>query len=297
MQSTHTFFSPGKIILSGEHSVVYNYPAIVMSIDLGVTVASPSPPHKTQLQHSPHIEYILKLFRENTHTSLQDFSFRITSTLPQNSGLGSSAALSYALFQACADWENLKLNKDQYFSLIQKAEVFAHGKPSGIDASAVVFQGCLRFQRLQGTFERERIQVRQLPHFMLIQSGKAQETTKQMIEHVAQIPLKNIIMKEIGIVTNQMIKQIKHSAFDGTLLTRNQRLLEKLNVVGNKAKHIISIIEKSNGFAKIAGAGGILDGSGMILAYHPNQHVLTQLAKKNAWTTYPVHMKDSNEND
>jgi len=294
--NTQEFYSPGKVILSGEHSVVYGYPAIVTSIDLGITITTPTY-RKNEPQHSPHIEHILQTFQKYTHATLQHFSFEIHSTLPQNSGLGSSAALSYALLQACAKWENLTLNKEQYFSLIQEAEVFAHGKPSGIDASAVVFQGCLLFQRMQGIIERKNISIQNFPQFILIQSGKAQETTKQMVEKVAQIPSKENVMKQIGSVTNEIIYQIKSSTFDGTLFTKNQRLLEKLNVVGSRAKYIISEIEKLGGFAKIAGAGGILDGSGMILVYHPKQSVVINLAKKHGWTIYPIHMKDSNENN
>lgn len=295
-EATHAFFSPGKVIISGEHSVVYGCPAIVMSIDLGITVTTPSSPKKIQQKRFSHIDHILQVFRKNTHTTLHDFSFDISSTLPQNSGLGSSAALSYALLQACARWENISLDNEEYFSLIQEAEIFAHGKPSGIDASAVVFQGCLRFQRTQGVFKRERILSPHLPQFLLIQSGKALETTKQMVESVAQIPMKENLMSKIGKITSQITEQIKSSTFDGALLTKNQRLLEKLNVVGEKAKYIISEIESAQGFAKIAGAGGVLDGSGMILAYHPNQNVLEQLAKKHAWQTYHIHMKDVHEN-
>lgn len=284
-----SFYSPGKVIISGEHSVVYGYPALVTSINLGITVSISSKKDGSSLP--PHIQHILEIFRIFSSKTLEGFSFTITSTLPQNSGLGSSAALAYALFQACASWEGLTLTQDQYFSLIQEAEIFAHGKPSGIDASAVVYQGCLHFQKKDGAITRKRIEVKHFPQLFLIQSGKAVESTKEMVEHVAKLQEKDTMLQQIGNVTEHIEEQMVQQRFDGKLFSENERLLEKIGVVGDHAQSMIGSIEKNGGFAKIAGAGGIIQGSGMILVYHPHPEKLHVLADKERWTMYAITME------
>ena len=67
----------------------------------------------------------------------------------------------------------------------------------------------------------------------MIQSEKAQ-ATKQMVEHVAQIPLKEGVMKEIGKVTNQIIHQISLQLLMEHF-SQNQRLLENYMLLEIKA--------------------------------------------------------------
>jgi mevalonate kinase len=57
--------------------------------------------------------------------------------------------------------------------------------------------------------------------------------------------------------------------------------LEELGVVGERAKKIIRLIERSGGAAKICGAGGLKKGSGMALVYHGDLSVLKRNLKKN----------------
>lgn len=274
-----SFFSPGKVILSGEHSVVYGQPALVMSLPLGITVEIVDEGEPL----TAHTAAILNVFKEVTGRKLEGFSFQIKSTLPQNSGLGSSAALAYSLLQAAADYEGVKFSKEQYFDLVQKSEVFAHGKPSGIDASAVVYGGVQRFQKRDGKFIREPVLVGNDLSYILLQSGKAKETTKQMVESVSKHENKDEILEKIGFVTTEIENQLKKGELDLELIAQNQGLLESLGVVGKKAKQMIRQIEAVGGYAKIAGAGGVEDGSGAILVFHKDLGKIINLAEQSQW--------------
>ncbi|MEJ6488881.1 mevalonate kinase [Leucobacter sp. USCH14] len=71
----------------------------------------------------------------------------ITSSIPHERGLGSSAAVAAAIARAAFDLAGTPLDSETLFDLIQTAERVAHGKPSGIDARTVAATGAIRFNR------------------------------------------------------------------------------------------------------------------------------------------------------
>lgn len=280
-------FSPGKIILCGEHAVVYGYPAIVASIGHGVTV-SLLRAKKIAQNYSPFTQHIFRVFEEYLGNPFPPITFECKSNLQLNSGMGGSAAYAYALLQMCSAVTHTKIDKETYYTLIQKCEIFSHGKPSGIDASAVVFQGCMKFQRVDGKIVRESIPILRIPHLFLLQSGQAVESTKEMVEYVSKVPHKETILKEIGEISKETEQDLRRETFHPDVLSKNERLLEKLGVVSEKARSITASIEDIGGYAKIIGAGGIKNGSGMILIYHDVTKILFSLAKRKHWQIFPV---------
>ena len=74
------------------------------------------------------------------------------------------------------------------------------------------------------------------------------------------------------------------------LIKENERLLEKIGAVGEKAQNMIRKIEASGGMAKVCGGGGVKAGSGMLLAVHPDKNRLMQLIKENKWPYLQVKL-------
>ncbi len=109
------------------------------------------------------------------------------------------------------------------------------------------------------------------------------------------------MVKSVGELKNKYTKKINLLFADQELQTKNLVLalkdgnenllkdsikngevnLEKINVIGDTAKKMIRGIENIGGVAKISGAGGIKNGSGMILVYHPNIKTFQTFCKKN----------------
>lgn len=288
-------FSPGKIILCGEHAVVYGYPAIVASISLGVTV-SLLRAKKIAQNYSPFTQHIFHVFEEYLGSQFPRITFECKTNLQLNSGMGGSAAYAYALLQMCAAVTHTKIDKETYYALIQKCEIFSHGKPSGIDASAVVFQGCMKFQRVNGKIVRESIPILRIPHLFLLQSGQAVESTKEMVEYVATRKDKDIIMEKISKITQKIEQTLWENTFHPNLLSQNERLLEQLGVVGERAFKIITLIEHVGGYAKIVGAGGRRTGSGMILAFHQNEEQIIRIGKKEGIEILTLKLGKGEEN-
>lgn len=256
--------SHGKMILSGEHSVVYGYPALAFPIPL---TTSTTLLDNGTLQPSI-IKNLINILTNVDNRLTWDKAVVVESTIPMGSGLGSSAALAHSLVQALCRAHSLRLNKAQIFNLVQECEKYFHVRPSGIDAATVVYNQAVRLQKNQ-----EKPIITKLPKSIvlpphqLIFSGQASESTKEMVEKVAKIPNKESILAEIGAVTSQIENQLHLGRLETNLITTNERLLEKLGVVGDTARTIIAQVEKRGGHAKIVGAGGCQTGSGMILAF------------------------------
>ncbi len=257
--------APGKIILAGEHSVVYGYPAIVAAINRRLTVTARR--GKTGKPVSGLIKFALsRILKPGEIVAL-----KIDSAIPINSGLGSSAALATALVWALLP----HVPQEKKNKLVKIIEDFQHGRSSGVDQTIVREGGFLRFQK--GVFKPIKLSVKRA---ILIDSGRPKESTGDMVKQVAK---GNYVkeFKQIGSLVDKWRPE---------LIAANERLLEKIGVVGEKAQAMIRKIEASGGMAKICGGGGVKAGSGMLLAIHPDENKLFRLIKENNWPYLQVKL-------
>jgi mevalonate kinase len=282
----------GKVILSGEHSAVYDQPAVAASLDLQIEAklnigALP--------EKNPFTQNLLSLFEKKFAQKIENFSIEFTGNLPMGSGLGSSAAAAHSALQALAQHFNLPISDDQKIEFIQESERFAHGHPSGLDAVTVVKKGVIEFQRSGADFRFAQLpsqQIQETP-FSLIQSGQPTESTKRMIEIVKekqQTDAGKQAIAAIGKITTQLIVDIKANAFILDWMPENERYLEEIGAVSPKAREMIRQIENEKGFAKITGAGGATEGAGMILAYHSDAEKLHAFLAKKEWQHVQVQL-------
>jgi mevalonate kinase len=274
MEKRVTVSAPGKIILAGEHAVVYGQPALVAAIDrrLQVTVK----PGKSRKQYTGLLKFALNLLQVPT---LKDrfprrvgpYKIDIDSQLPIGSGMGSSAALATALVWALKP----KATINEKNRLVKIFEDYQHGKSSGVDQTIVREGGFLRYQ--QGQFKTINLPIKQA---ILIDSGKPKESTGDMVKQVAKGRWEKEFQQIGRLVNNWRPEKI----------FENERLLEKIGVVGLKAKKIIRQIESIGGMAKICGAGGVKAGSGRLLVWHRDLRVLFRLIKRQRWQYMRVNL-------
>lgn len=177
-----------KLILIGEHSVVYGQPAIAFpfkQIEVKVTVKNirgssiqiESPFYQGSIEQIPEkmegigdcIIQTLKVLEQQSC----GLEIKISSTIPIGRGLGSSAAIAIALVRGLFAFFNQKLSNSQLMILVERAEKFAHGTPSGIDMMTASSATPIWFQKQQ---EVEHVQIGAPFHLVIADSGRIGDT-------------------------------------------------------------------------------------------------------------------------
>jgi mevalonate kinase len=262
-------FYSGKVILSGEHSVVYGHQAVLASLDLGISCIAKEGSLSQEQKSDLYLQHILEMFSKLAQIKEIQLALKIESNLPQKSGLGSSAAFAAAVFAELAKFYNYSLNQDRLYNLVLEAENFIHGRSSGADPAIIVYGGLIAFS--QGKVEHLPDLALAKKSFFLIDSGIADESTGEMVAKVAANKSNRSFIDEIGEISKKMIVDLKNNSFNPQLLNENQALLEKIDVVADSAKGTIRQLQKLGAFCKITGAGGLKTGSGFILAFHEDE--------------------------
>lgn len=295
-----TYSAPAKVIISGEHAVVFGKPALVSAIDLRLKFSI----WETEIQKKDsNIQLIIDvvqkyLTKEKIKFINKCFNFKISSEIPIGRGLGSSAAFCVAgvaailYFYAEKNFSPKIINQLAY-----QCEKHFHKNPSGVDPSTVCYGGLIyyrkEFEFLKSISRLNMIIPKVIEdNLYLIDTGKPQENTGEMVAKVGALYNKepnNIesILNQIEKVTRKItIGLMKKDLvlFQESIKT-NQVLLRKIGVVSNKTKIILSQISRF-GFGKITGAGGYKVGSGFLLFFAQDKGNLEKYCQKNKLQYY-----------
>ena len=287
--------------------MVYGQPALLKAINrrlfLGVEKAA-----KTEIITCEPGKLAQFAFEKTIKALKEDpegIKITISSQIPVARGLGSSAALAVAMVGGLFKYFKKPWQRNLINQIAFEIEKKQHGNPSGGDNSVVCFGGLLRFQKRAGKFTIKPLKTKlNLSRFILLDSGRAEETTGEMVGQVNKKlgkEKKKMTQKIalMGRLTEGMVKVFEKADFAclPELIRKNQRLLEEIGAVGEKAQEIIKKIEKLGGAAKICGAGGRKTGSGVILGYHPEPKVVLAWAKKRKLVHFPVKLGEQGLRD
>lgn len=243
----------GKVIICGEHAVVYGEMALAAQISLGV---------RARVVEGKKEANIIILKAIEIAGGSNDIGVLVESELPIGAGLGSSAAVAAATIKAVRKYLGKTIEKEELFELTMECERIAHGNPSGIDPATVVYGGLIAFTKGKPI---EKLVIKKPIEVLLVNTGKPEETTKEMVELVAKRQGKERIITEIGRITKEVRERLAVGEETGELLNKNGILLEELGVAGEQAKTLADKLRELGAAVKITGAGGVASGSGMML--------------------------------
>jgi len=268
-----SFTAPGKIILFGEHAVVYGKPAIAIPVS-SMRASAWSEPGEGKLTINA-IDLNEKISLENktsqfsvlaqtllakTKQSEPNLTINLTSKLPQGSGMGSSAATSTAVCKALSNYLGVDLEKNQISELVFNAEKVVHGNPSGIDNTVVAYESPVYF--IKGnepmTFDSGRTF-----HLVIGDTG-IESSTKETVGNVRAMwkkepNLMNGYFNEIENITKGGKMAIEEGNVErvGELMNDNHELLNKIGVGHPELEKLVELSLKSGAIgAKLTGGGG-----------------------------------------
>lgn len=267
--------APGKVILLGEHGVVYGYPALACAIPRFTRVQcewydGPNVLVSPFLQQgaviplvSPSASAPAALFHFLFHhfqVPTENVRVRVDGDLPVGRGLGSSASLSVAAIRAVSAFVQRPISPEALLELGLEAEKHFHGTPSGLDHTTVVFEGVLLFQ--QGRPPR-RI-VSPAPFELVVLDSGGERQTGAMVAGVrerlkASPALIQSLLESIREDVEQAVIALESGDLNalGQRMNHNQLQLQALGVSTPRLEALVTLAREAGALgAKLSGAGG-----------------------------------------
>lgn len=283
-----------KVILIGEHAVVYGQPAIAVPFPI-IGVESvveyvkgelylDSSLYRGPISAAPKaltgIVGTIKQTLKQLQLPARDLLIRITSSIPPGKGLGSSASVAISIVKALFNYSNEAYTEEQLLELANISETYAHGAPSGIDSLTITSLLPVLYQKDQPI---NYIQPRGEFYFVVADSGQmadtktAVDTVKQLFKLAPQKVCGQI--ERLGDLTCQAKIAMEKSSKQllGYLLNEAQKELEAIGVSDTSLNRLIQFALKEGALgAKLTGGGN----GGCIIALAQNEIHAKQLSEK-----------------
>ncbi len=268
--------APGKIILFGEHAVVYNRPALAVPVNqvhadvevldssrAGIWIHAPVIDLHAELTSLPADHpigsVILNLFQRFDIFQTPNLEINVSSTIPVAAGLGSGAAVSVALTRALSSFLSHPLSDDEINPLVFEIEKLHHGTPSGIDNSVITYNMPVYFIKGQPieTFKTGK------PFTIVIADTGIPALTKESVGDVRRLWLKDTNrfeyifneISQISLIARRSIESGRPELL-GELMDHNHELLQEMTVSSPELDALVSAAKGAGALgAKLSGGG------------------------------------------
>lgn len=270
-------YAPGKVILLGEHAVVYGRPAIAVpvtevqaqarveagAVGQGTVILAPDLARQVLLREVTDDDPLARIVR-STLAALKrerdpDLTITVTSTVPMARGMGSGAAVSTAIVRALAQHFKQWLPSRAISELVYQTEVLHHGTPSGIDNTVIAFEKPIYFVRDRG-WEVFWVGT---PFLLAIADTGIKSSTKEVVgdlrrRYEAEPDRYNLLFEAVEQVVRaarSAIEQGRPEAL-GSLMNENHVLLQDLGVSCPELDRLVVAAQEGGALgAKLSGAG------------------------------------------
>lgn len=280
--------APGKIILFGEHAVVYGRPALAVPVTqvhadvevsdsprAGIWIHAPAVNLHAELNSLPSdhptasvIHNVLFLSRISPFPNLE---IHISSTIPVASGLGSGAAVTVALIRALASFLSHPMTDEEVNLFAYEIEKIHHGTPSGIDNTVVTYAKPVYFVKGR-PIETLRVGA---PFTVVIGDTGLPAPTKESVADVRKLweadkAKWEDVFDKVGEIARSAREKIERGKTKelGELMNRNHELLQAMTVSSPALDRLVEAARRAGARgAKLSGGGR---GGNMIALVEPD---------------------------
>jgi hydroxymethylglutaryl-CoA reductase len=302
----------GKVILLGEHAVVYGRHALAVPVPAAVAATvTPTAEASRILMPDWGIDSgimpedpsgvgpaVLRI-RRKLGIDDGDFLIRVSSSLPRGMGLGSSAALAVAVTRAFGAALGLDLDDEAVNAVAFECEKLAHGTPSGVDNTIATFGEALLFRR--GKQLEKSMLTLEAPLPIVVACASRAGVTQQQVagvraRHEQSTAHYESIFDEIDALSVEGADAVKTADFDrlGRLMNICHGLLAALEVTTPELDAMVGLARAAGAAgAKLTGAGG----GGSIVALCPGNisEVRSALAAGGFRTLWPGDSEEARD--
>ena len=268
--------APGKIILFGEHAVVYGRPALAVPVTQiqarvtvcadqlrGIRVEAPDISLDAVLSelppNHPLAAVIKSVFTTLGITQPPSLTVHIESTIPVASSLGSGAAVSVAIIRALSMFLGCPLADEQVNALAFEVEKLYHGTPSGIDNTVITYARPVYFAKHQPI---ETLHVA-APFIIVIGDTGIASPTKQVVDDVRKLwQAETEQYEKIFNAVGEIVLNARHAIENGNisalgpLMDENNSMLQVMRVSSPELDRLITASRAAGALgAKLSGGG------------------------------------------
>jgi len=254
--------APGKLMLLGDHAVVYNRPCIVTAVSARVWVMIEKKPghvaiEAPQVKNVRFVEEAISVFKRKYRVG-DGFIIKTKSDFSCRYGLGSSSAVAIATLLSLSRFFKQAMSLREIFNLGYQTTLNIQGIGSGFDIAAAVYGKTIYF--LTGGKVIEPLGVSHLP-LVVGYSGVKADTATMVKNLRLNTPHGKLtaIFDSIQEITERAKAELLKGNWEktGKLMNENHRLLSELGVSTNKLDKMCQAAREAGAYgAKLSGAGG-----------------------------------------
>lgn len=268
--------APGKVILMGEHAVVYGRPAIALPVfQVQATARLDAQPgthelwlhavdlrQRRALSDTPDTDPLALCVRRTCAALGIDpptGELTVTATIPLAGGLGSGAAISAAVVRVLAGWAGRSLSPAEVSELVFTVEELHHGTPSGIDNTVIAYARPVWFVKGQTPAPFT------VPHAftLVIANSGIPSPTRVTVGDVRQAwlaapELYEQLFDQVGFLVHEARDALLAGTWPylGSLMTHNHALLVQLGVSSPPLDRLVQAAQDAGAWgAKLSGGG------------------------------------------
>ncbi len=273
-------YAPHKVILFGEHAVVYGYPAVSVTVDLFSKISII--PNRIGNTYSSFVSKTLE------HLHISNVIVKVETDVPSGSGLGTSSMIIAGILFHERNYEKEELAREAF-----EIEYSVQGMGSPIDTTTIVSGGFVltngnigiplwNIEKGERKWRFSKIPAKEMDLVIVYTGPKG--STREQVAKVKKFyergKFAKDVMEEIGNITKDGINQLENGNLEklGELMNENHSQLKIFGISTETIEKVVSIGRDYGYGAKLTGAGG---GGAVIILPKDKEKLLKKIKEMN----------------